>query len=147
MEGAKNALLTEIPKVFLWEKYTTKPLVDQGIFKRVGEIPTPCPCFVMVASKDTLLKHRQHLKTLQGLIYKKSFNLQKSEDLPLQLSEKYGLKEADVKEWLHQTEWATDGEIQKSTLENTMETLKALKLIPRTIPAEELVDQHFVTLK
>ncbi|MEX2591900.1 MAG: ABC transporter substrate-binding protein [Anditalea sp.] len=147
IDGAKRALKSTLPKVFLWEKYTTMPLVDEGIFKRVGEIPTPWPCFVMVASKEALIKHPQYLKTLQGLIYQKSSFLLEAEDLPLQLSKKYGIKVADVKEWLHQTEWATKGEIHISTLKETMETLKTLKLIPGTIPVEELVDQEFVTLK
>lgn len=147
LEGAKKALQKTVPQVFLWEKYTTMPLVDQGIFNRVGEIPTPWPCFVMVASKEALSKHPEYLKTLQEFVYKKSFSLRETEDLPLRLSNKYGLKISDVNEWLHQTEWATKAEIRKSHLEETMDTLKALNLISRTVPAEELVDQEFVTLR
>lgn len=146
LEGAIEALDVASPRIFLWEKYTTMPLVKQGVFKRVGEIPTPWPCFVMVASPEAIATYPQQLKKLIDLVYEKSSSLRETEDLPQQLNEIYNIALADINEWLTQTQWATTGEIQKSSLEETMNTLKALKLIPGKIAVEELVDQGFVTL-
>ena len=36
---------------FLWEKYTTSPFVKQNKCKFIGEVVTPWPCFVIVASE------------------------------------------------------------------------------------------------
>lgn len=147
LEGAKKALQRPAPNAFLWEKFTTMPLVQQGLFRRIGEIPTPWPCFVMVAAKDALVNHSPLLKRLQGLVYEKSLSLPLAMDFPQALSEKYGIETAAIKQWLNQTEWSTNEEIQKGDLDHTMETLKTLDLISHVIPAEELVDPTFVLLK
>ena len=40
----------------MWEKFTTKPLVDSGEWRRVGECVTPWPCFVVAATNTALEK-------------------------------------------------------------------------------------------
>src|SRR5690606_14992077 len=146
LAGAKAALAASSPKLFLWEKYMTKPLVDQGLFYRIGEIPTPWPCFVIVASPDVLERHPAVIRQLRDLVYKKAADLLEGGELPQLLSRKYGILEEDIKAWLGQTEWSRGAEISKVTLTETMETLKALHLIEGTVPADNLVDLDFVSL-
>jgi ABC-type nitrate/sulfonate/bicarbonate transport system substrate-binding protein len=146
LEGAKVALEAPEPKVFLWEKYMTKPLVDKGLFYRVGEIPTPWPCFVVVASPDVLQNHPDFLKRLRDLVYKKSSSLLEDGQLPSLLSQKYGILEEDIEAWLSQTEWARQAVISKETLTATMETLQTLELIREMVPAEELLVTDLVKL-
>jgi len=146
LEGAKAALEAAEPKIFLWEKYMTKPLVDNGFFHRVGEIPTPWPCFVIVASPDVVKNHPDFLKQLRDLVYKKSSSLVEGGQLPRLLSQKYGILEEDIKAWLSQTQWARQAVIPIKTLTATMDALKTLELIKETVPAEDLVDTDFVKL-
>lgn len=146
LAGAKAALAASSPKLFLWEKYMTKPLVDQGLFYRIGEIPTPWPCFVIVASPDVLERHPAVIRQLRDLVYKKAADLLEGGELPQLLSRKYGILEEDIKAWLGQTEWSRGAEISNVTLTETMETLKALHLIEGTVPADNLVDLDFVSL-
>ena len=40
LEGAVEALTQGSADYFMWEHFTTKPLVDQGIFRRLGDCPT-----------------------------------------------------------------------------------------------------------
>lgn len=146
LEGAKAALKASEPKLFLWEKYTTKPLVDEGLFHRVGEIPTPWPCFVIVASPDVLRNHSETLNELRDYVYKKSSGLREKEHLAQLLSQKYGILEEDIQAWLTQTQWAATGEVPENTLRVTMETLLSLGLIQESVPVENLVDLNFVKL-
>ncbi|HLW20678.1 MAG TPA: hypothetical protein VKX33_10155 [Cyclobacteriaceae bacterium] len=146
IEGAKAALESPKPKFFLWEKFMTQPLVDEGLFKRVGEIPTPWPCFVIVASNRALVKFPQALKRIRDLVYAKSASLREKKDLPQLLSKKYGIKESDIQAWLSQTEWARDSSVAADMLKSTMETLKTLELSNKVVPEEELVDIDFVKL-
>ncbi|MCS4436332.1 ABC transporter substrate-binding protein [Aquiflexum gelatinilyticum] len=146
LEGAQEALQDEIHKLFLWEKYTTKPLVDSGIFKRIGEIPTPWPCFVIVANPTVLKKHAAIIGKLRDLVYLQSIeNLQKTE-FPLLISEKYKIKLEDIKAWLQQTSWAKDERISKKVLEESMEILKDLGLIQKKIKAEDLIFKSLAVL-
>ena len=43
LDGALDSLAKNETDVFYWEKYTTKPWVDKGDLKRVGEFITPWP--------------------------------------------------------------------------------------------------------
>jgi len=146
LEGAKVALEAAQPKIFLWEKYMTKPLVDKGLFYRAGEIPTPWPCFVIVASPKVLMKHPDVTRQLRDLVYQKSSKLVEGKQLPQLLSRKYGILEEDIEAWISQTEWAHQAVISKDTLTDTMDTLKTLQLIEATAPVENLVDMDFVKL-
>ncbi|WP_194778244.1 type 2 periplasmic-binding domain-containing protein [Pararhodonellum marinum] len=146
MDGAKKAFRSTLPKVFLWEKFTTQPMVDQGLFTRVGEIPTPWPCFVMVASEGAIQKHGKILLEIRNLVYEESRILSNDLKLIPRLSQQYGISEADLETWWVQTAWATDGTVSISDLEMTMKTLKELDLIKSIVPALDLVDESFVSL-
>ncbi len=146
LAGARAALEAHEAKIFLWEKFMTKPLVDQGLFARVGEIPTPWPCFVVVASPAAIGRHPEVLKQLLDMVYAKSAGLLESGRLPQLLSRQYGILEEDIEAWLKQTKWASQRVIPTKTLAETMEILKTLGLIEATAPVEALVNTDFVKL-
>jgi len=146
LEGAKTALASGEAKIFLWEKYMTKPLVDAGLFSRVGEIPTPWPCFVTVASPEVLERHPDIVKALRDKVYQKASNLATDKNLPQVLSQKYGILEEDIKAWLTQTRWAEQAVVPADTLVITMDTLKDLELVDHTVPVESLVAADFIKL-
>ena len=56
LQGARQALAEGQAAAFMWEKFTTKPLVDSGEWRRVGECVTPWPCFVVAATNTALEK-------------------------------------------------------------------------------------------
>ena len=54
LEGAINGLASGDADYFMWERFTTKPLVDKGTFRHLGNCPTPWPCFVLVGTNTFL---------------------------------------------------------------------------------------------
>jgi len=146
LEGAKEALGRKETKIFLWEKYTTKPLVDRGIFKRIGEVPTPWPCFSIIAHPSVLEKHSGIIQELRDHVYNMSSELSKKEDFSSQLSNFYSIQEADIKSWLSQTKWSADNHISVSMLENTMEVMLELGLIKNTVKPETLLFKPLLSL-
>src|SRR5690606_26303347 len=50
LDGAVKALTEGGADYFMWEHFMTKPLVDKGVFRRLGDCPTPWPSFVIVAT-------------------------------------------------------------------------------------------------
>lgn len=146
LDGAKASFEDNQPKTFLWEKYTTKPLVDQGLFRRIGEIPTPWPCFAIVATEKLINEDPKSIKLLQNAIYEQSKAIRNLDNLTAILGKKYDLFEEDVAAWLQQTSWAENETMDKSTLEKTVEILLELGLINEKISPEELVAKDFVKL-
>ena len=41
LQGAVDVLAAGQGDYFMWEHFTTKPLVDSGVFRRLGDCPTP----------------------------------------------------------------------------------------------------------
>ena len=56
IDGAVEALTSGKADYFMWERFMTKPLVDQGIFRRIDDCPSPWPCFV-IAVRDEFLEN------------------------------------------------------------------------------------------
>ena len=128
LEGA----LTELPKgngdYFMWEKFTTKPYVDNGIFRLVGECPTPWPCFVIAVRNDVLENEEKSIKTILEIINKTTFDFKDTPNLAEIISERYSQKLEDVQEWLGLTEWCQHN-ISEKEVETIQNKLFQLKLI------------------
>lgn len=137
--GALEEMVPEKPELFLWEKYTTKPWVDSKEFKRIGEVPSPWPCFVMVASNLALESFGDLIFELRDLVYQESIKLQESESTAKEISIKYDLQEEDVKQWLAQTQWATKNEVSKSEIQKAMNTMKELGILKESLGLEQFL--------
>lgn len=119
LEGATQSLQNLETDLFFWEKWMTKPLVDNGMLKMVDERPTPWSCFTLVGRKDFLKdeQKRNSLKSgyLEVLQTAKGFHLQ--EGAYQQLATAYGLKPDDCNQWLKTVRWAENWITPESQLE------------------------------
>lgn len=148
LEGARKAFKKASPKVFLWEKFTTQPLVDSGEFRRIAEIPTPWPCFVLVASKSALANFPNEIIKIRDLVYAKNALLNSRPSTAIEeISAYYRIEKNDIADWFSQTTWATNSKISPTVLEDTMEVLKDLRLIPQITPVDDLVQKELVNLE
>ena len=137
LEGGVKALRESEADYFLWEKYTTKPLVDSGVFRRIGECPTPWPCFVIAATDSFIENETFTLKSILETINPITKEFKNIADIDTILSKRYGQKREDVQAWLAQTEWSQKN-IQKETLENVQNKLLELKLISQKSDINQL---------
>ena len=137
LEGGVKALRESEADYFLWEKYTTKPLVDSGVFRRIGECPTPWPCFVIAATDSFIENETFTLKSILETINPITKEFKNIADIDTILSKRYGQKCEDVQAWLAQTEWSQKN-IQKETLENIQNKLLELKLIFQKLDINQL---------
>lgn len=64
LDGAVNALSNGDADYFMWEKFMTKPIVDSGVFRRIGHCPTPWPCFVIAVRNEFLETHENIVKII-----------------------------------------------------------------------------------
>jgi len=106
LSGAKESLINGTSDYFLWEHFTTKPLVDEGIFRRLGDEPTPWPCFVIVTTEDFLDSHADIITKLLDPLNRKSKELKTIENIEELIAKRYSLKVEDVCRWLKVTEWS-----------------------------------------
>jgi ABC-type nitrate/sulfonate/bicarbonate transport system substrate-binding protein len=128
IDGAVRALTNEKADYFLWEKFTTQPLVNQGIFRRIGECPTPWPCFVIAVRNDILEEKPHIIQKILEIINQETQTLKLNPALPEAIANQYGLEMERVKAWLALTNWS-QGQIEAQVLEKVQNQLFSLQII------------------
>lgn len=136
-EGAREALASGQATAFMWEKYTTKPTVDAGEWRRLAEVRTPWPCFVMLARPGFFTQEVERLETLMYLI-RRARLLLPHEPTMAYLSENYQLQPIDVEAWYAQTEWLIRPQISHRTLDTVQKMLQEAGVIEAPWPVEHL---------
>lgn len=129
LPGALNTMKAETPEMFLWEKYTTKPFVDNGEMKRIGEVPSPWPCFVIAASDSILKSDEKLILDLRNRVYAYSKDLIKHSNFNAIIAKEYKLEEEDVKLWFDQTEWATEASISLTEFNKIIHVMLDLGIV------------------
>lgn len=130
LEGALASLEALESDVFYWEKFTTKPYVDQGLLKRVGEYITPWPCFVIAATDKVLKEQPDNIIRMLRTIHDACDTFMKEEDKAIRLvSERYAQQPADVERWYHSTAWAIHGWVSDKMLKSVVYNLRTAGII------------------
>ena len=138
LEGALSSLSKNESDVFYWEKYTTKPYVDQGLLKCLGEYVTPWPCFVIAATDKVIAAKSDALEKMLKTLYFINKQFMTSIDSIEQVSQRYEQELEDVRNWFHSTEWSSNDEISPKILENVIYTLNKSGIIEATVAPESL---------
>ncbi len=142
LEGAVEALSNNSADYFMWEKFMTKPIVDKGVFRRLGNCPTPWPCFVIAVSDHFIENHSAELQTILNIINKCTKNFKTLPNIDQVIASRYDQKLEDVKEWLSLTEWSQSA-IDEATINKIQEQLLALDIISKTVPFDRLVHKLY----
>ena len=138
LEGAIDGLNKGKGDYFMWEHFTTKPLVDQGIFKRVADCPTPWPCFVIAVRTELLEKDEETVKTILSIINEMTAKFKDIPDIDEMIASRYEQQLDDVQKWLSLTEWSQEI-IDEKTIDEIQEKLLSLDIIPQKWNYNDLI--------
>ena len=141
LNGALPSLSERSSDVFYWEKFTTKPYVDSGQLKRIGEFITPWPCFQIAARQEVIEKHPEALRSVLKSIYFISQQFMNSLDAVEQVSKRYNLELADAEQWFFCTEWSTQSAVSQKMIQNVVYTLNQTGILSYQPKFEDLVVQ------
>ncbi len=136
--GAIKALSEDSAQYFMWERFTTKPLVDKGVFRRVGNCPTPWPCFVIAVREEVLENQRDAVREMLKVINTKTISFKEIPDVEKLLATRYDQKLEDIKEWLEITSWS-ESQLTSEEIEKVQSNLMILNLIPEKLAASKLI--------
>ncbi|MBL0012494.1 MAG: ABC transporter substrate-binding protein [Flavobacterium sp.] len=136
--GAVESLTAGKSDYFMWEHFMTKPLVDQGVFRRLGDCPTPWPCFVIAVRDEVLENHASAISDLLAIINKKTQRFKDIPNIDKLLGSRYNLEIADIQEWLSLTHWSQN-QLQEEVLNKVQNQLLNLSLINKKGTFAEMV--------
>jgi len=140
LDGAIKGLAEGDADYFMWEKFTTKPIVDDGVFRRIDNCPSPWPCFVIAVRQEFIDNNEDDLKTILNIINKTTSEFKSIPSIDKTIANRYEQELEDVQEWLSLTEWSQDV-IDKKTIKNVQKQLFDLNIIPKEIPYSELIHE------
>ncbi|HET8855669.1 MAG TPA: substrate-binding domain-containing protein [Salinimicrobium sp.] len=140
-QGAIEALENGKAGYFLWEHFTTKPLVDNGTFRRLGDCTSPWPCFVIAGNSKFLKNNRQALSDLLGILNETTEKFKSIPGIGSVLSKKYQQKPEDIEQWLKLTNWSQK-QISIMEIDRVQEELLELGLIEEKQENSRFLD-HF----
>jgi hypothetical protein len=126
---------------FLWETFTTKPYCDQGLvrfvhevapvisFRKVDEVVTPWPCFVVAVRSELLSSQRPALKKLLSAIQESCSEFKKTSKSLKYISKESKLSLEDSKTWFDQVEFSYDGKISRKVLRDAVDVLSKIGVL------------------
>ena len=138
IDGAVAALTNGTADYFMWERFMTKPLVDQGVFRRIADCPTPWPCFVIAVRDAVLEKNPEIISKLLHIINETTKSFKAITAIDKTLASNYNQKLEDIQEWLSLTEW-TEKQLSQKILNDVQNQLFQLKIIDKIGTFDEIV--------
>lgn len=138
LDGAVEALTSGTADYFMWEHFTTKPLVDDGTFRRLGDCPTPWPCFVIAATDRFLAEEPSTAQHILEVINDYTLEFKQIPSIDRTLANEYGQQLEDIKEWLSITQWSQN-QLSRASLKKVQETLHSLDLVKNILPEDRIL--------
>ncbi|WP_196889282.1 substrate-binding domain-containing protein [Aureivirga sp. CE67] len=143
LQGGIDALTEGRADYFMWEHFTTKPLVDNGTFNRVGDCPTPWPCFVIAVRDEILDSNEEEIVKILRIINSKTKNFDTFENkqkYSKMFSERYEQKEEDILKWLKLTKWNQGEKLNKKEFEEIISQLIEYNVIDKELKFSEFTN-------
>lgn len=138
LDGAVDALSNQQADYFMWERFMTQPIVDKGIFKRIGICPTPWPCFMIVARKDFYNQNKALIGNLLETINQTTAEFKMIPSIDKTLAIKYNQQLNDIQQWLQITNWAQKKPTKNQFTEIINQLLK-FNIINKTLNYDDVV--------
>ena len=138
LDGAVKSMQAGWSDYFMWEHFTTKPLVDDKTFRRLEDCPTPWPCFVIAARQTFLDKNQQLVNEILNTINRYTREFKQIPSIDRTLANRYRQELEDIREWLSKTQWSQN-QIEMYITDNVINTLFDLNLISKKIKSEDIL--------
>jgi sulfonate transport system substrate-binding protein len=139
---------------FMWESFTSKPYHLNGELRRVGEITTPWPCFLLASHPRVLERKRAALAIVLGVIQTscRAFTAADPAIVVPEIAKRYGLRNEDAAAWYAGVSITASQTISEATLEQALQALKDAGVLtshtyPTDLPLTAFVDATSVTLE
>jgi sulfonate transport system substrate-binding protein len=116
LQGAIDALSNGEADYFMWEHFTTKPLVDNGTFRRIDDCLTPWPCFVVAVRNEVLENNFEEVKKVLDIINTESKDFKNIDNIDKILAKRYKQQIDDIQKWLKITKWNDGKPITKNLI-------------------------------
>ncbi len=144
LQGGIDALTNGEADYFMWEHFTTKPLVDNGTFRRVNDCPTPWPCFVVAVRNEVLENNFDEVKKVLDIINGETKDFKKINEIDKTLAIRYEQQLEDIQDWLKITEWNDGKPITKNLITRIQNKMVRFNVIDKKKNSGEFIKNMYI---
>lgn len=144
LQGGIDALTNGEADYFMWEHFTTKPLVDNATFRRLGDCPTPWPCFVVAVRNEILEKNFNEVKKVLDIINNCTSDFKDIKNIDETLAYRYEQQLKDIQKWLSITEWNHGEPITKNLITSIQNKMIGFNVIEEKKDSGELIRNMYI---
>lgn len=144
LEGGIKALTSGEADYFMWEHFTTKPLVDDGTFRRIDDCPTPWPCFVIAVRDEVLENNFEEVQHVLNTINNKTKNFKSIPEIDKILAKRYQQKLEDIQKWLKITSWNTGKPITKNLITRIQNKMVTFNVIEKKKNSSDFIKKMYL---
>jgi len=122
-----------VTDAFLWETFTTKPYHDSKVARRIGEITTPWPCFMMACREPVIEQKGEAIQAvLKGINEACAYFSAENTTMPDIIAKEYKLKPEDAQQWYNGVQVVGEPAVPKTAINQAIEVLKEVKVLDST---------------
>lgn len=144
LEGGIEALTNGEADYFMWEHFTTKPLVDEGVFRRIDDCPTPWPCFVIAVRDEILENNFEEVQKVLKIINAKTSNFKAIPNIDKTLAKRYKQKLEDIQKWLKITHWNSQKPITKNLITRIQNKMITFNVIEKKKNSSDFIKNMYL---
>jgi len=144
LQGGIDALSNEEADYFMWEHFTTKPLVDNQIFRRIDDCPTPWPCFVIAVRNEVLEKNPTEIRAVLNTINKRTRNFKETPEIDKVLAHRYEQQLEDIQQWLSITEWENKNPMSEKLIDEIQNKMIDYGVIDSKADASKFIKNMYI---
>lgn len=126
LDGARTALPGGDAELFLWDRFMTQPLVDEGTFRRIGVQPTPWPAFVIAVRDDLVAERPGAVDRLVTVAATSAALFERRRDAVDLVVGRFGLGRDVAEAWLAATRWSAVGPLDVDVYDRVREAVAPL---------------------
>jgi ABC-type nitrate/sulfonate/bicarbonate transport system substrate-binding protein len=138
LHGAMESLARNETQYFYWEKFMTRPFVQQGIVNLVGEFSAPWSSFLIVASEQALATKSDKIQTLLQVMNAECISFKQDNASPIYLGKRFDMSLAEARQWLRTTQWNYDYRVNIEYLNNARAALASSHLCAANLDLAKL---------
>jgi ABC-type nitrate/sulfonate/bicarbonate transport system substrate-binding protein len=133
----------------MWETFMTKPYQDRGELKRIGELVSPWPSFVVAATTATINSRLDELQRMFNVIQQAIAIFYTEPQVISSISTKYHLQTLDAETWYKNVKIVGTLSVEEKAIHSVLDALKTAKILTKVdkIPAiSNFVDDRLCKL-
>lgn len=144
LKGGIDALNRGEADYFMWEHFTTKPLVDNGTFRRLGDCPTPWPCFVIAVRDEILSKYPLEIQHILNTINLQTKGFKQIPEIANILAARYEQRLEDIQKWLSLTTWNSGQPIDPKLIQGIQNKMLHFNVIEEKKNVQHVIKNMYI---